>query len=412
MNLNFLQVYSPFAAAYLLSYVFRTVNAVISPELTRELALSPAALGLLTSAYFIAFGAVQIPAGMLLDRYGPRRIEPIFLLIAGTGALAFAAAGGEGGLLGARALIGIGVATCLMGPLKGIATWYPADRQASLSGWMMVAGGLGALLASAPLEFALRFMSWRVVFVLLAVATYIVAAWIWWRVPDVARPSEAQGWAAQWAGVRKVFANPRFWWLAPLGALSIGAFMAIQGLWSVPWMMEVEGMDRATAARHLLVMGAVTLGGYLFLGSFATGLARRGILPAHLFGGGFALNIASLAVIATGVPGSYLWWALYGLGASVNVLGFTVLGQGLARELTGRANTALNLMMFMGSFLAQWGIGVMVEAARKSLDYSTAQGLRLAFVVVLCIEVAVLAWFARGWRRYAPHPEIAAHTAA
>src|SRR5512136_2374512 len=154
--MSFLRIYFAFAAGYLLSYLFRTVNAVISPELTRELGLTHSSLGLLTSAYFVAFAALQVPAGMLLDRYGPRRVEPVLLALAGTGALLFAATEGVSGLIVARALIGAGSAVCLMAPLKGIATWYPADRQASLSGWMMVAGGTGALLATAPLELALR----------------------------------------------------------------------------------------------------------------------------------------------------------------------------------------------------------------------------------------------------------------
>ena len=405
--MSFLRIYSPFAAGYLLSYVFRTVNAVISPELSRELALTPAALGLLTSAYFIAFGAAQIPAGMLLDRYGPRRVEPVFLLIAGLGALAFAFAQTEAGLLGARALIGVGVATCLMAPLKGIAAWYPVERHASLSGWMMVAGGLGALLASTPLEFALRFMNWRSVFVLLAAATWAVAVWMWWRVPDLPRPATSSGWRTQWAGVRDVFRTPRFWWIAPLGTLVMGTFMAIQGLWSVPWMMEVQGMDRATAARHLLVMGAVTLGGYLFVGMSATRLGQRGIFAVHLFGAGFSLNVIALALIVLQVPGSYLWWALFGLGGSVNVLGFTVLGQGFGRDLTARANTALNLLMFLGSFASQWGIGLIVDASRAMAGFDTAGGLRLAFGSVLTLEILTLAWFAAGWRRHAAHPALA-----
>ena len=88
---HFLRIYVGFSAAYMLSYVFRTVNAVISPELTTELGISAASLGLLTSAYFLAFAAMQLPAGMMLDRYGPRRVEPVLLTVAGCGALAFAA---------------------------------------------------------------------------------------------------------------------------------------------------------------------------------------------------------------------------------------------------------------------------------------------------------------------------------
>ncbi len=405
----FSTLYFAFASGYLLSYLYRTVNAVISPELTRELALSPGALGLLTSAYFLAFGAMQIPAGMLLDRYGPRRVEPVLLVIAAAGALAFAFAGSEAALLGARALIGLGVAVCLMAPMKAIATWYPPERQPSLAGWVMAAGGAGALVATAPLEFALRFVTWRTVFVVLAAATLLVAVWIWLRIPDTPKAATAQGFGAQWAGVRRVFGNPRFWWIAPLGGFGMGAFMAVQGLWSVPWLMEVDGVSRAVAAQHLLVMGAVILAGYLLLGMFATRLARQGIHARHLFAAGFALNALALGAIVLHVPGSWLWWGLYGLGASVNVLAFTVLNEGFGKELAGRANTALNLMMFMGSFLTQWGIGLVVDGARTGLGFDTVGGLRLAFAIVLGGNVLTYAWFAAGWRR---HARVASHGAA
>ena len=105
---HFLRLYAGFAAAYLLSYVFRTVNAVISPDLSADLGISASSLGLLTSAYFLAFAAMQLPAGMMLDRYGPRRVEPVLLAVAGCGALAFAASDNLSGLAFARALIGAG----------------------------------------------------------------------------------------------------------------------------------------------------------------------------------------------------------------------------------------------------------------------------------------------------------------
>jgi MFS family permease len=403
----FLPLYLAFAAGYLLSYLFRTVNAVISPELTRELGLAPASLGLLTSAYFVAFAAMQIPAGMLLDRYGPRRVEPVLLVVAATGTLAFAMVDSLTGLIAARALIGAGVAVCLMAPLKAIATWYPLERRASLAGWVMVAGGTGALLATAPLEFALRFAPWRAIFVVLAVTTYAVAAWIWFKVPDAPAHAQAPGFAAQWAGVKSIFAHRRFWWIAPLAAFAMGSFMAIQGLWSVPWLMEVDGYDRATAARHLLLLGMTILVGYMLIGMFATRLARRGIHARHLFAAGFALSSAALAAILAGLPGSYLWWALYGFGAAVNVLGFTVLNEGFAPELTARTNTAVNLLMFVGSFATQWGIGLIVDAARAGLGLDTAGGLRLAFAIVVAMNVLTLAWFARGWPRHVGHRDAA-----
>ena len=399
--MSFLRIYFPFAAGYLLSYLFRTVNAVISPELVRDVALDPASLGLLTSAYFLAFSAAQIPVGMLLDRYGPRRVESVLLAIAAGGALLFATAESLAALAIARALIGLGVCACLMAPLKALAAWHPPERLGSLAGWIMVAGGLGALAATTPLELALRVTSWRHIFVALAVVTLAVALFIAWRVPDIARPVHAVGFAVQWAGVRRVFRHPRFWWIAPLGAFCMGSFFSIQGLWAVPWLMEVEGYTRAAAARNLQWMSVATLTGFVLLGAFGTPLARRGVHARHVFAAGFGMAVLALGAIFLRLSGGVLWWALYGLGTAVNVLAFAVLNEGFGRDLAGRSNTALNLMMFGGSFAAQWGIGVVAEAARRGFALDEAGGLRAAFGLVLAGNVLTYAWFARGWRKHA-----------
>jgi MFS family permease len=400
----FARMYPAFAAGFLLSFFFRSVNAVISPELTRELALTLGSLGFLTSAYFLAFAAVQIPAGILLDRYGPRRVEPALLAVAATGSLLFAIADDVPGLVVARALIGAGCAACLMAPMKAIVAWYPVARQPSLSGWIMVAGGVGALVATSPLELALRFASWRTIFIALAALTYAAAVFIWRRIPEAPKHPETPGLATQWAGVKSVFTHARFWWMAPLGGVVMGTFMAIQGLWAVPWLIEVSGYDRAVAARHLLVAGSSTLAGYMSIGLLSPSLADRGICARHLFATGFTASAAALAAIVAGLPGTYLWWAIYGFGVSVNVLSFTVLNDGFRTELAGRANTAMNLVMFVGSFAAQWGVGLLVDATRVALGVDTAGGLKVAFALALAFNVATLAWFAAGWRREGARP--------
>ena len=392
-----------FAAGYFLSYLFRSVNAVISPELTRDLALAPGSLGLLTSAYFIAFAIVQLPAGILLDRYGPRRVEPVLLALAGAGAVLFALADNVAGLVAARALIGAGVAVCLMAPLKAIATWCPRERQASRAAWVMTAGGTGALVATTPTELALRYVDWRALFVGLALLTFGVAVLIWMRVPDAPKPEETHRLKTQLAGLKSVFTHSRFWWIAPLAGAVMGTFFAVQGLWSVPWLIEVAGYDRAVAARHLLVMGVTMLAGFAGLGLFATRLTQRNVHPRHVLAFGFALNVVSLAAMLAQLPGTYLWWALYGLGASTNVLGFTVLNDGFGKDLAGRVNTALNLLVFGCGFAAQWGFGLVVDAARVGLGLGTAGGLKLAFGAALSLDVLAYGWFAWGWRRHAAH---------
>ena len=216
------------------------------------------------------------------------------------------------------------------------------------------------------------------------------------------RPDHAPGWSEQWRGVKQVFRSPRFWWLSPLAALGMGSFMAIQGLWSVPWLMEVNGYSREVAARHLFIMGLAILGGYFAVGLFATRLARRGIAARHLFAIGFFLHTIILALIVTrALPFTYTLWMLYGLGSSVNVLGYTVVSEGFPPELAGRANTALNLLLFVASFTAQWGIGVVVDAVRLASGADLAGALPVAFALVLAADVLACAWFALGWRRHA-----------
>lgn len=398
--MRFTHVYFAFAAGYLLSYLFRMINAVISPDLARDLDLAPSSLGMLTSAYLFAFGVLQLPVGILLDRYGPRRVEPALFVVAAAGAVLFASAQSLATLTLARALIGAGVCAALMGPLKAMAAWYPADRQTSYAGWMMVSGGVGALLATVPLDLALQVTSWRGVFVALSVACLVTAVAIYVRVPDIAAPAKAASLPAQVAGLRAIFAEPRFWWIAPLGALAMGSFMAIQGLWAVPWLMEVDGFSRAQAASHLLAMSAVQLVGYVGIGSLGSALARRGIHARHLFGGGFALNFVALLLIVLQVPGSYVWWGLFGFGAAGNILGFTALNEGFGRDLAGRVSSSLNLVMFAGSFSVQWGIGLVADAVRAGSGASVADGLRVAFALVMLLYAATFVWFLRGFRRH------------
>src|SRR5881227_547613 len=123
-------VFCPFAGGYFLSFFFRNVNAVISRDLAREFALTPADLGFLTSMYLLAFAAFQLPLGVLLDRYGPRRVVAALLLSAAAGALVFALARDLATLSLGRALIGLGVSAGLMGAIKAFSLWFPLSRLA------------------------------------------------------------------------------------------------------------------------------------------------------------------------------------------------------------------------------------------------------------------------------------------
>ncbi len=394
-----LKLFLPFAGAYVLSYLYRTANAVIGPVLTAELALGAGSLGLLTSAYFLSFAAAQLPLGMLLDRFGARRVESGLLLIAATGAATFAIGKSIGDLAFSRALIGLGVSACLMAAFKAFSLWFPADRQASLTGWIMTSGGLGALAATAPLEAALQVAGWREIFVGLAGLTLVVAIWLFLSVPERTDGAKPEPLAAQWAGVRQVFASAHFWRFAPLGLTLVGGFMAVQSLWSVSWLMQVNGYARAVAADHMAGMSAAMLIAYLLIGLLATGLARRGIKPLMLLAAGLGLSLLTLALIVTqAVEHTYLLWIAYGSFSSFGTLAYSQAAAGFAVALSGRANTAFNLMVFVGAFGVQWGLGLLIDLLQAQ-GQTAAMAHRNALLALLGAQLAAYLWFLLAGRR-------------
>lgn len=386
------RLFLPFAAGYLLSYLFRTSNAVIGPVLAKDLSLPDHSLGLLTSTYFIAFAAAQLPLGILLDRFGPRRVESILLLFAAAGAAVFALAGDLAGLAWGRALIGLGVSACLMAALKAFNQSFPADRQAALIGWIMSAGGLGAVVAAQPLEVAMDLAGWRQVMLGLAVLTVSVSAAIWLAVPDSRGPVHGTGLAEQFAGVRQVMTSRQFWRYAPMVTISIGGFMAVQGLWVARWMAEVEGFDRAQVAQQLTWLNAAMIAGCLFMGFMTTPLIRRGFDEARI------LNVIAIAFVlvfaainlAAGLGQGWLW-ALLAFVYPTSNISYTIVARSLPLALSGRANTALNLAAFVGAFGLQWGMGVFVDALR-AVGWSAVEAYRATFALLLALQVVAVAW--------------------
>ena len=252
-----MRVFLPFVAGYYLSFLFRTVNALIAAPLSFELGLDAGDLGLLTSVYFLTFAAAQIPIGMLLDRYGPRRIQSALLVVAAAGAALFAASDDFLTLLAGRALIGLGVAAALTSGLKALVLWFPGDRLPLLNGLMVMLGALGAVTATSPAELLLAVIGWRALFVLFAAVTAGCAVIIYLVVPEAA---PILGSTAS-VDLRKVYADPRFWRLAPLSASCIGTAWALQGLWAAQWLTDVERLDRTSLVGHLFT-GRGQLGRY------------------------------------------------------------------------------------------------------------------------------------------------------
>ena len=351
-----LRLFLPFGLGYFVSYLFRTVNAVIAPDLVADLGLTPADLGLLTSAYFLAFAAFQLPLGILLDRFGPRRIEALLLLIAAAGALQFALA-------------------------------------ESLTG-LMVSGGLGALTATTPVQAALQITDWRGIFIFLAGLGLLAAIGILLFVPEAPGDRVDESFRQQLRGLYSVLTSRDFWQIAPWAFTAQSAYLSIQGLWSGPWLRDVAGYGRAEVAQMLWWIAVAMICGYFAFGSLAGRLARRGVPPAVVAtcGMGIFILVQLLQILAPDFAKPL--WLGFGFFGTACILPYAVLSQRFPAQLSGRCNTALNLLVFVAAFVAQWLIGAVIGLwpTTASGGYQP-QGYTAAWVVLIAAQLLAVAWY-------------------
>jgi MFS family permease len=390
-------VFLPFVAAYYLSFLFRTINATIASSLTSEFGLGAGDLGLLTSVYYLTFAAAQIPIGVLLDRYGPGQIQSAVMVAAALGAALFAVSDNFWMLLGGRALIGLGVAASLTAGLKALVLWFPRERVPLLNGLMIMLGALGALTATLPAEFLLVSVGWRGLFELLAIASAGCALAIYLVVPDMPAAMSGAG-RPTTNGVKTVYADPRFWRLAPLSATCIGTAWALQGLWAAPWLSDVERLDRSELLRHLLIMAiALSLGGLLW-GVAVDRLRRRGVGPLALLGLVAMIFIAAQLALILRLPlPSYVPWIVVAAVGAGTVLSYAILAEYFPTELAGRANAALNLFHIGGAFVVQYMTGVVVQLWAPTDGRYPEIAYQIAFSCNVGLQIGAAIWFDPAW---------------
>lgn len=397
------RVFLCFASAYFLSYAFRAINAVIAPDLLKDVGLQNADLGLLSSAYFLSFAALQLPLGIWLDKYGPRRTETALLMFAAAGSALFAMSTSLAGLWIGRALIGIGVSACLMASYKAYRQWFPASRQAQLASWMLVAGTSGALAATVPVNAALPFIGWRGVFWIMCGMILASAAAIFFllkkaeaTLPSPATPVQ-HGTHSGAAGYATIFSNPFFRRMGLLGAVNHGSFVALQTLWAGPWMTTVLGMSKEQAATILFLINLCLLLAYLALSWWAPrhvshdgsrGFSVIRVITVGLCG----MIVAQVAMLLTSASWSWILWIVLAVCVTVGTLAQTSMSLSFPATLAGRANTAFNLLLFIGAFAVQWGIGLLIDIF-VSWGATPPDAMRGAFAVCLACQAVSLVAF-------------------
>lgn len=392
----------PLAMAHLLSYTYRTTNVIIFPDLMHDLGLEIGALGLLTSMYFLTFAAAQLPLGIALDRFGPRKVQTPMLAIAGLGAILFSYANDLSTVAIARALIGLGVSGSLMAGIKAGSLWLPSERLPLCTGILLAMGGLGAMFATVPLQLALAVTGWRTIFIGLGAATLLLSFVIFTTVPEKQRQT-SEGLLAITSSLRQIFANVTFWRYASVSLFAHAAYMAILGLWMGPWLRDVGHLDRFSVARTLFVATLAMVAGSLASGFVTDRAQRAGFRPVFVCGLGISMFIlAQLAMLVGGEISAQtvaVGFAFFGAWVTMN---YAILSQNMPLALTGRVTTCFNLLVFGMAFAMQWGFGAVLSFWHPIGDSSyPANAYRVAIAAVLVLQLAGMSvWFGlKPWRR-------------
>ncbi len=384
-------IFFVFACGYFISALLRAITATLSPLLTLEFNLTAGNLGLLAGGYFLGFACMQIPLGYLLDRHGPKKIVSSFLLIAIIGTSAFALAQSFSGLLISRILIGVGVSACLMGPLTGYRIWFADEYQQRANAWMLMVLSMGFVFSTLPVQILLPIIGWRWIFGLVVILILIVILLTLLFIPKWKTENNNQEKNA--GSLSDVWKNNFFRSTIPLGLFNYGGIVAVQTLWAGPWMVRVAGYTPLESATGLFWINATMLFAFFVFGYILPKITELGIESIKLIKLGLPISYLSLLVIIIlGENAGALHFTIYILTSIFLTLTQPAVALSFPTSLAGKSLTSFNLLIFVGTFIMQWGIGLIIDFC-KFLGKEEVQSFKISFTVYLIICILSYLYF-------------------
>ncbi len=401
--------------ALLFCYGFfqRVAPSVMIDHLMRDLAVGGAVLGNLSAFYFYAYAGLQIPVGLMVDRWGARRLLTGGALLCGLGSLLFALAEDIAFAYAGRLLIGAGAGFGFVATLKLATAWFPPQRFAQISGLTIMFGMLGGIGGQAPLAALVETTGWRGTLFWAAGFALVIAGLIWLLVrdrPPDAPPEEAAAATGRsfLAGLGHVVKTPQNWILALVCAAMTAPMLAFGGLWSVDWLMQTRDLARPEAAgtASLILLGWA-IGGPI-IGTLSDRLGRR--KPPLLAGAALGLVSFAALLYLPGLPLAVLrgLFLLNGIGLGAMVVGFAAAREGNPVHVMGVSYAFVNCAVvatgaifqpLVGALLDLGWDGTLVEGARvySAGTFQEALSSLAAFLAVGLAAGLALREPGRGW---------------
>jgi predicted MFS family arabinose efflux permease len=387
------------AFAYLLSQFYRSAIAVIARLVAQDLGLDQALLGALSSAWFIAFAAMQIPVGVLLDRYGPRRTVSGLMIFAVIGAIVFATATTQGVAIAGQALIGIGCAPIFMGSLHAVSHWFARERFTSLSSLVLAFATVGILLSARPFGQLVEWIGWREAYMIVAAVTAAAALAVAFlargRGGDVTDQAAATSWRSAIAGVGEALRIRALWPIFPLNFAGYSSLITVRGLWGGPYLSDVFGFSLRDVGNWLFAFTLAMVAGTLVYGWMQR--PNRSKLLVQIGSWGIVIGLAVLAIWpAAGLAATASGLALIAFFGSTYVVLMAQAKHFLPDRLIGRGLASMNFVSFAGAGIIQAATGAVAQTA---LDHgasaAASYGALFGFMAVLLAAVTIIHGFSR-----------------
>lgn len=397
------QIFTVLALMYVLAYFYRVSMAVMASDLSLELHLSAARLGTLSGIFFYAFAFSQFPLGPLLDRFGGKRVVLLTGLVTIFGVTLFSLSASFYSAMAGRVLIGAGSASVLMSALKIFTNWFDKQEFARVSGFIIAVGNIGNISATAPLAMAIAAFGWRASFLAVGVLQVLCLLLVQYVVREhpqagVQEDAPQQPPESPFAGLGAVFKRPSYWLISFLAFFWYANYMAVQGLWGGPYLMEVLGLSRAQAGNCLLATSAGFLVGCIFVGKVSDSVfrSRKKTLLAGQF---LLLGFMSMFLgPAEFFPRTLLLacFFLMGIAVSSGVAIYPLIRETFPHHIIGTALTAVNFFILLGAATMQQVMGWYIERSPRGPAGYPPHAYHGAFLVPvsgLALALVLFAFF-------------------